>query len=138
MGAPRADLKETQLSFDELEAIRLIDNEEMEQTKVAKKMKISQSTLSRLLKSGRKKIADALINGKSIKIQGGDFKMQTPRGRGFGRGRGSGGRGLGGGFAAGPEGECVCPKCGYREPHQAGKPCYQLKCPKCGTTMTRA
>ena len=133
-----ADLKETLLNFEELEAIRLIDNEGMEQTKVAKKMKISQSTLSRLLKSGRKKIADVLINGKAIKIQGGNFKMEFPRGRGLGRGRSSGRRGRGGGFSAGPEGECVCPKCGYKEPHQVGKPCYQLKCPKCGTLMTRA
>jgi len=59
----------------------LIDNENLEQTKVAKKMKISQSTLSRLLKTGRKKLANALVNGKAIKIEGGDFKMVQPRGK---------------------------------------------------------
>jgi len=37
----------------------------------------------------------------------------------------------------GPEGYCVCPKCGYKEKHQTGTPCYQKKCPKCGTLMTR-
>ncbi len=52
--------------------------------------------------------------------------------------RGLGGRGRMGGFALGPAGECVCPKCGYKALHQRGVPCYQQKCPKCGTLMTRA
>ena len=100
-GVPMIHLKETMLSFDELETIRLVDSEGMEQSKAGKKMKISQSTLSRLLKEGRKKIADALVNGKAIKIQGGNFKMVQPTGRGLGRGRGTGGKGkMGGGFAA--------------------------------------
>ncbi|EMR74637.1 hypothetical protein MBGDF03_00561 [Thermoplasmatales archaeon SCGC AB-540-F20] len=58
-------------------------------------------------------------------------------GRGRGRGQGQG-RGLGGGFAQGPDGECRCPNCGHREPHQLGVPCYNKKCPKCGSPMTRA
>lgn len=61
---------------------------------------------------------------------------------GFGRGRGRGqGRGLNrqpGGFGLGPGGECICPKCGTRVPHQQGVPCYQQTCPKCGTPLTRA
>jgi len=55
-------------------------------------------------------------------------------GGGFGR---CGGRGLGGGYGLGPNGECLCPNCGYREPHQRGVPCYTRKCPKCGALMTR-
>ena len=62
--------------------------------------------------------------------RGGGFS----RGGGFGRG---GRRGLGGGFALGPGGECICPNCGYREPHKLGVSCYNKKCPKCGTNMTR-
>ncbi len=139
IGIPMINLKETLLSFEELEAIRLIDNENLEQTKVAKKMKISQSTLSRLLKTGRKKLANALVNGKAIKIKGGDFKMVQPRGRGIGlkQGRMSGGRGLGGGLAAGPGGICKCPKCGYEEPQIRGQPCMNKKCPKCQSLMIR-
>ena len=66
------------------------------------------------------------------------------QGRGAGRGRGGGGRsqdsgkrGRGGGFAAGSGGFCVCPNCGEKAPHELGSPCYEQKCPKCGTAMTR-
>ena len=139
IGVPMAHLKETMLSFDELETIRLIDSEGLDQTKSAKKMKISQSTLSRLLKEGRKKLADAIIQGNAIKIQGGNFKMVQPtgRGRGFGNGIGGGRGGRMGGFAAGPGGICKCPKCGYEEPQIRGQPCMNKKCPKCQSPMAR-
>jgi len=138
-GVPMIHLKETMLSFDELETIRLIDSEDLDQTQAAKKMKISQSTLSRLLREGRKKLADAIIQGNAIKIQGGNFKMVMPRGKGLGigQGRGFGGGGRMKGFAGGPSGNCICPKCGFKEAHQTGVPCYQKKCPKCGILMTR-
>ena len=63
------DLKESLLAMPEFEAIRLVDYENISQEKAGKSMQISQSTLSRVLKSGRKKIADAIINGKAIKIE---------------------------------------------------------------------
>jgi hypothetical protein len=44
---------------------------------------------------------------------------------------------MGGPKAAGPVGECVCPKCGHREPHMRGIPCNQRQCPKCGAAMAR-
>ena len=97
-GIPMIDLKEVILSFDELEAIRLIDYEEIEQSKAAQKMKISQPTLSRLLKSARKKTATAIVKGQAIRIQGGNFKIAKQpglgrrlgrrQGRSFGMGRG--------------------------------------------------
>ena len=46
-------------------------------------------------------------------------------------------RGRMGGRGLGPGGECVCPKCGYKTPHQRGNPCHQRKCPECGSFMTR-
>lgn len=56
-------------------------------------------------------------------------------GRGLGQG---GGRGRQpGGFGLGPDGNCVCPSCGEKVPHQRGVPCYEAECPKCGSRMTR-
>jgi hypothetical protein len=56
-------------------------------------------------------------------------------GGGRGSGRGPGRRG--GSKAAGPGGYCVCPTCGHKVEHVANQPCYQMKCPKCGSQMTR-
>ncbi len=65
---PLSVLEEVVLGSDELEALRLCDYKDMEQVKAAKKMKISQSTLQRILSSARQKIATALVEGKAIKI----------------------------------------------------------------------
>lgn len=51
--------------------------------------------------------------------------------------QGQGGRGLGGGQGKGPGGDCVCPQCGHKVAHQAGKPCFEMNCPKCGSKMIR-
>jgi len=142
-GVRLAGLTDVILTLDEFEAVRLKDYEGMDQGAAAKKMKISQPTFSRVLETARKKIADALVNGKAIKIQGGRYKMvQQPIGPGMGRGRGFGagaGRGVGrmGGFAAGPGGICKCPKCGYEEAQVRGVPCMNKPCSKCGTLMVR-
>ncbi|OGZ34138.1 MAG: hypothetical protein A2Y98_02275 [Candidatus Portnoybacteria bacterium RBG_19FT_COMBO_36_7] len=66
---PLSMLEEVDLSIDELEALRLCDLEDLEQEEGAIKMKISQSTLQRILASARKKVAEALIGGKAIKIR---------------------------------------------------------------------
>ncbi|HQE96028.1 MAG TPA: NifB/NifX family molybdenum-iron cluster-binding protein [Candidatus Marinimicrobia bacterium] len=58
------------------------------------------------------------------------------RGQGQGRGGQRFGR-MGGGSAAGPSGNCVCPQCGHKEPHQRGIPCFEQKCPQCGAAMAR-
>jgi hypothetical protein len=71
-------------------------------------------------------------------------KFGKGAGRGQGRGTGQqGGRGYGGGRGggskpgSGPGGNCVCPKCGHKEPHIAGQRCIDQICPECGTKMTR-
>lgn len=66
---PLSELEEINLASDEIEALRLCDFKELNQTKAAKKMGISQSTLQRILTSARKKVAEALIKGKAIKIR---------------------------------------------------------------------
>ena len=57
------------LLADELEALKLYEVDGLEQTKAAEKMKISQPTFARLLGSANKKIAEAIIMGKAIKIE---------------------------------------------------------------------
>jgi predicted Fe-Mo cluster-binding NifX family protein len=71
-----------------------------------------------------------------------EYVMNGNRGNGMGggggRGRGGKGQGRMGGVAAGGAlGNCLCPKCGHREPHERGLPCVQKQCPKCGTLFTR-
>jgi len=66
---PLSMLEEVDLSMDEMEALRLCDLKKLEQTEAAKKMKVSQSTLQRILASARKKVALALVEGKAIKIR---------------------------------------------------------------------
>ena len=72
---PLIELKEVELSVEEFEAIRLKDFEGLEQVDVARKMKVSQPTLHRLLRSARRKVAEALTKGKAIKIHGGDYSL---------------------------------------------------------------
>ena len=129
-GVRLAELEEVVLTVDEFEAIRLKDFLDLEQTEAAKKMNISQPTFNRLLSAARKKVAEAVVNGKSIKIEGGRYKMVVPRGRG------AAGRGRGMGFG-GPAEVCVCPKCGAKKPKTRGIRCVQEKCPKCGSMMVR-
>jgi len=61
-------LEKIELQADELEALRLSNLEWLSQQQASEKMKISASTFNRLLKSANKKITDALVNGKWIRI----------------------------------------------------------------------
>ena len=65
---PLSELIINILELDELEATHLCDYEELSQEAAAKRMNISDSTLQRLLYSGRKKIADAIYSAKAIQI----------------------------------------------------------------------
>ncbi len=63
-----------------------------------------------------------------------------PRGQGPGTGRGQGRSsemGVGKRSGMGPGGDCVCPSCGQKTPHQPGTPCTEVKCSNCGTAMLR-
>jgi predicted DNA-binding protein (UPF0251 family) len=68
-GKPVRELIEIQLNKPEFEAIRLKDFQNLEQSQCAEKMEISQPTFHRLLISARKKISDAIVNGKAIRIE---------------------------------------------------------------------
>ena len=68
-GIPLRFLEETVLFPDELEALKLYEVDGLAQTAAAKKMKISQPTFARILESANKKISQAIITGKAIKIE---------------------------------------------------------------------
>ena len=77
-GIPLRVLEEVRLSVEEAEAIRLKDLEGLEQKTGAGRMNISRPTFQRVLASARRKIADALLNGRAIKIEGGNFEVAPP------------------------------------------------------------
>ncbi len=78
-GVPRAVLTEVVLSVEELEAVRLKDLEGLDQEDCAVKMRISRPTFQRILTLARTKIADALINGKGLRIEGGNYQLATEK-----------------------------------------------------------
>ncbi len=63
------------LLLDEFEALRLCDLEHMDQDSASKNMNVSRGTYQRILYSAREKIADAIVNGKNIKIGGGNCEV---------------------------------------------------------------
>ena len=93
-GIPMRFLNHVELGVDEFEAIRLADLEGLSQEEAAPKMNVSRATFGRIVTQARSKIADALVNGKAIRIEGGEVSLRPP-GSPFGRG-GPHGRGRGG------------------------------------------
>jgi predicted DNA-binding protein (UPF0251 family) len=103
-GVPLSILQHIALTVDELEAVRLADFEGLYQEQAAEKMNVSRQTFGRIIESAHKKIADALVNGKALSIEGGIVELDTttmpkPPHR-FRRGRGGPGR-HGRGFCGG-------------------------------------
>lgn len=105
-GIPLSRLEETVITVDELEAIRLADREELYQEEAAERMNVSRQTFGRIVQSARKKVADALVNGKALRIEGGEIEMATDT-RAF-----------------------KCADCGHawEMPHGTGRP---SDCPRC-------
>lgn len=66
---------EVVLSIEEVEALRLSDYLEMEQDRAAESMNVSRGTFQRIIKTARKKMAEALVHGKTIRIDGGVYKL---------------------------------------------------------------
>ena len=74
-GIPLRNLVEVTLSVEEVEAVRLKDKEGLEQEQCAQRMNVSRTTFGRVINSARKKIAMALLDGKAIRIEGGNFRL---------------------------------------------------------------
>jgi len=95
-GIPLRALEEVIVTLDEIEALRLADLEGRYQEAAAERMKISRPTFARTVESARRKVADALVNGKALRIEGGpvvslpDVDSALPPCERGGRGRGCG------------------------------------------------
>jgi len=74
-GFPWCEREEEVLTLEELEAVRLKDAEGLEQEECARQMQISRPTFVRLIQSARRKIAVALTEGKSLRIEGGHYRL---------------------------------------------------------------
>jgi len=111
-------IEEVVVSVDELEAIRLADFEGLYQAEAAEKMQVSRQTFGRILESAHKKIAGALVEGKSMVFDGGVF-MKSEEIREEEKER------------------CVCSSCGYEVEHRPGVPCRGMTCVECGASMAR-
>jgi predicted DNA-binding protein (UPF0251 family) len=107
-GIPLMDLDEVRLTVDECEALRLSDLLDLSHEDGGRQMGVSRATFGRILQNARRTVADALINGKAINIEGGNFKMTTT------------------------ERVFECDGCTKRwsEPQGCGRP---AKCPNCGS-----
>ena len=78
-GIPGKKLEEIALTMDELEAVRLSDLEGLYHEDAAKRMNISRQTFGNTVISAHKKIADFIVNGKMIKIAGGNIEILKER-----------------------------------------------------------
>jgi predicted DNA-binding protein (UPF0251 family) len=149
------------LHLEEYEALRLCDYEMLNHHQAAILMAISRPTLTRIYSKARIKIAEALVQGKQIIIQGGKIYFDSEwyscrscgcyfnnpekqdkikecplcRSSDFLN------------YEPGPEENdenltrcrdtCVCASCGFEKPHRFGCPCKEEKCPVCGTSLSR-
>ena len=78
-GIPLSMLEEVILAVDEFEAIRLADLEGLYHERAAEKMNVSRQTFGRIIESAHKKVAETLVKGKALKIEGGEFEMAAMR-----------------------------------------------------------
>jgi predicted DNA-binding protein (UPF0251 family) len=75
LGAPLEALAQITLLYEELEALRLADLEGLHQAEAAQQMGVSRSTFQRLVTEARRKVAQALVKGTALQIEGGTFRV---------------------------------------------------------------
>lgn len=79
VGVPLDMLERVTLYHEELEALRLADLERQGQTKAARQMGVSQSTFQRMVSEARHKVAQVLVNGLALHVEGGTFRLASAR-----------------------------------------------------------
>ncbi len=68
------------MTVDQYETLRLIDLEGMTQESCAENMHVARTTVQSIYAEARKKLADALVNGKMLRIEGGEYKLCSGHG----------------------------------------------------------
>jgi predicted DNA-binding protein (UPF0251 family) len=84
---PLDGLSRLNLLYEELEALRLADLEGLTQEEAATRMAVSRSTFQRIVAQARQQVAQALVEGHALQIEGGTFTVEPPRPRGPRRNR---------------------------------------------------
>ena len=118
-GAFLGELDEVAVSFEEMEAIRLVDAEQLDMGEAAENMGVSRTTFFRIVNSARQKVANALWQGRVLRIEGGTFRVANREGERLRR------------FA------CGC--CGHRWslPFGTGQRSRDMNCPQCESRSVR-
>lgn len=112
-GIPLSELEEVVLALDETEALRLADLEGLYHDAAAARMKVSRQTFGNIVHAAHRKVAEAIVQGKALKIEGGAYHMEEHR-------------------------KFVCNGCGHpwELPYGTGRP---SACPQCkGTDVQRS
>ncbi|MCE5266101.1 MAG: DUF134 domain-containing protein [Deltaproteobacteria bacterium] len=104
-GAESGACDEVLLNLDEYEALRLADFEGLYQEQAAARMNISRQTFGRIVEAARRKIADVLVNGKALRIDGGSVSLKSAE-------------------------PFRCPRCRKTISRDCGK-CEEVSCPHC-------
>ncbi len=79
IGIPVRALDEVVMTLDEFEAIRLADLDGLYQEEAAEQMRVSRPTFSRIIEAAHRKVADALVHGKALRIGGGPVQLEGHR-----------------------------------------------------------
>jgi predicted DNA-binding protein (UPF0251 family) len=112
-GVPLRHMEEVRLTIDQMEALRLADLEGMSQKDAGEQMGVSRATFGRIVQKARSIVADALVNGKAILLEGGNYQIKDIHR------------------------EFLCQICDFQWVEPWGQ-CRPLICPKCeGSTITR-
>lgn len=148
-GIPIKDTDPVVLLYEEYEAIRLVDYEDLTQEEAAVRMNISRPTFTRLYNKARKCIAKAFVEGNAIFIQGGTYVTDDYWFKCFNCNevmvtlkplkscRKCASDNIIHLNEKEDNGTCICLHCDIKAPHEKGRPCNNQKCPQCGKSMIR-
>jgi predicted DNA-binding protein (UPF0251 family) len=152
-GIPMRELEPVILLFEEYEAMRLADYLGLSHQDAARQMNVSRPTFTRVYEKARRTLSTALVEGKALLIEGGNYQTNDCWNRCEQCSKlfvcpdekamcpfchKSTGRRLHPNEAtSGTNGFCICTQCHTKVAHVRGQPCRESQCPSCGARMIR-